>query len=308
VADLQSENGIHGGRLKAARALYPQVRGEWIDLSTGINPWGYPVSGLEVEDWARLPEPEDLAALERAAADYFGVDAACVVAVPGSDLAMRLLPGLLPDVRRMAIVGPTYGGHAAAWRARGFEAVDVPEDADGVTVVRPNNPDGRVIAVDGLRGVVIVDEAFADLTSGVGCFAPGRVVLRSFGKFFGLGGLRLGFVIADLTLAERLRGVIGAWPVSGPAVKIGTLAYRDGDWISATRERLRVAAGRLDEVIVGAGLEVVGGTSLFRLVRGDHAERLARRGILVRRFPGAMRIGLPADDAALARLGEGLKL
>lgn len=305
MAGLQSENGVHGGRLKAARAAYPDVRGEWVDLSTGINPWGYPVAGLVADDWARLPEPEDLAELEAAAADYFGVDAACVVAVPGSDLAMRLLPGLLPDVRRMAISGPTYGGHKEAWGARAVEPI---EGADGWTVVRPNNPDGRVLAVDGLPGVVIVDEAFADVTAGVGCFVPGRIVLRSFGKFFGLGGLRLGFVIADRGFAERVRGVIGAWPVSGPAVKIGTLAYRDGDWISATRERLRVAAGRLDEVIVAAGLEIIGGTSLFRLVRGDRSERLAQAGILVRRFPGAMRIGLPADDVALQRLSEGFGL
>jgi cobalamin biosynthetic protein CobC len=307
VADLQLENGVHGGRLKAARALYPQVRGEWLDLSTGINPWAYPVPELGAADWARLPEPEDLAGLELAAADYFGVDARCVVAVPGSDLAMRLLPGLLPDVRRMAIVGPTYGGHAEAWGSRGSETRHVPEDADGVTVVRPNNPDGRIVSVEGLAGVVIVDEAFADVTAGAGCFAPGRIVLRSFGKFFGLGGLRLGFVIADLPLAERLRAVIGAWPVSGPAVRIGTLAYRDSHWIAATRIRLAAAAERLDSVIVAAGLEVIGGTSLFRLVRGDHADRLAGRGILVRRFPGAMRIGLPADDAALERLGEGLR-
>jgi cobalamin biosynthetic protein CobC len=305
VADLQSENGVHGGRLKAAQAQYRQVRGEWIDLSTGINPWGYPVAGLDAAGWARLPEPEDMAGLEQAAAAYFGVDAECVVAVPGSDLAMRLLPGLLPDVRRMAILGPTYGGHAEAWGDRGFDTL---EGADGVTVVRPNNPDGRVLPVHELPGVVIVDEAFADVTSGIGCFVPGRIVLRSFGKFFGLGGLRLGFVIADPDFAAKVRGVIGAWPVSGPAVKIGTLAYRDAPWIAATRERLAAAASRLDEVIVAVGLEIIGGTSLFRLVRGDHSERLARAGILVRRFPGAMRIGLPADDAALARLGEGLRL
>lgn len=327
---------LHGGRLLAARRRFPDAPRPWIDLSTGINPWPCPLPDLAPAIWGRLPEPEEIAALERASADHFGcADAARVIATPGSDLALRLLPHHLP-ARRIAIVGPTYGGHHEAWSGRDIVEVtlegldEAAASTDAVVIVNPNNPDGAILSPDRLDqvraalaargGVLIVDEAFADTLPGSllaghrGVPPSGLIVLRSFGKFFGLGGVRLGFAIADEPLAGALRRTLGAWPVSGAAVAIGTAAYRDHGWIAATRARLRAASEELDRLLSDAGFPVIGGTPLFRLVEcvsaAALADHLGRNGILARSFPDRprlLRLGLPADEQASGRLQQALE-
>src|SRR5262249_17876449 len=137
----------------------------------------------------------------------------------------------------------------------------------------------------------------------------GVVVLRSFGKFFGLAGVRLGFAVAMPAIAARLAASLGPWAVSGPAISAGQAALADGMWIRAMRDRLGSEARRLHTVLAGAGMEVVGGTSLFRLARTFATDRifhdLGRAGILVRRFPEQadwLRFGLPGTNDAWERL------
>lgn len=324
---------LHGGRLTAARRLFPGAPEPFLDLSTGINPIPYPLPSLAAESFARLPEPEDVAALEAAAAAAYGVtDPACVVAAPGSQSLIGLIPHLWP-ARTAAILAPSYAEHAAAWRAAGAKVMERPdlpglEGTDAAALVNPNNPDGRchsaatVLALAGrmaARGsLLVVDEAFADLAPAQVSVAPllphpALIVLRSFGKTYGLAGLRLGFALLARERAARLRAALGPWAVSGPAVAIGRRALGDAPWRSAAKARLDAAAARLDARLAAAGLEVVGGTSLFRLARGGAAQdvfaRLGRAGILVRRFaerPDWLRFGLPADEAAWARLDAAL--
>lgn len=324
----------HGGRIGEARARYPNARAPWIDLSTGIAPWGYSIPEFRSECWTRLPEPDALAGLEAAARAYYGVPAGIrVVAVSGSDMGIGLIPRLLTGRAKAGIVAPTYGSHAAAWRAAGHEVIEV-DGIEGMAgcdvgvVVNPNNPDGRVwepgilremaagMAVDG--GLLVVDEAFGDvspersvLVGAVGDM-PGVVVLRSFGKFFGLAGMRLGFVISETWVAGMTAQVCGAWPVSGAAVAVATRAYSDRAWVMAQRERLAAEGARLQGKLAAAGLTDLGGTALFRLV--GHKEgaglfhHLAGEGILVRPFAGGtrLRFGLPGDEAAWGRLEAGL--
>ncbi|GGE03339.1 threonine-phosphate decarboxylase [Polymorphobacter glacialis] len=314
---------VHGGRIELARARFPGGAG-WIDLSTGISPWAYSFS-VDAGALLRLPEPGALAGLEQAAAAVFGSVPAETVAVPGSDLALRLV-GQLAGARTPAVVGPGYSGHRAMWDDAAMLA-DVPETGhDAVVLARPNNPDGRMIDFDLLAGAarrlaalggwLVVDEAFADAGDEASIASlgwPGTIVLRSFGKFFGLAGLRLGFVIAPAPMAAALRRLLGDWPVSGPAIAIGTAAYGDHAWQAAQRVRLADAAGRLDGLLTGAGLAVVGGTSCFRLVDTADAAglfvRLAGHSILTRPFADdgrRLRIGLPVDEVAFARLGVAL--
>ncbi len=315
----------HGGRLAAARARFPDAPAPWLDLSTGINPRPYPVPPQAFEDWGRLPDPADLLKLEAVAAQAFGVeDPGRVVAMPGSETAIRLLPKILPR-GRVSLPLPTYSSHAHAWRRVGSEVVADPAEADVCVVVNPNNPDGRSLAAEavlalGQRGA-IVDEAFVECQPAlsVARFAgsPGHervVVLRSFGKFYGLAGLRLGFVIARPALARRLRDTLGEWPLSAPALAAGLAAYPDAAWADAARASLADAAARLDALLTGAGFEIVGGTSLFRLARATDAparfETLARSGILTRPFDhdaGLLRFGLPGFDADWARLAAALE-
>ena len=267
-------------------------------------------------DLARLPDPANTAALEAVAAAAFGVEADRVVAVAGAEAAVRLLPELI-GARRVAVAYPTYGSHADAWRRAGSEIVEVEREAlfdleaEAFIVVNPNNPDG--VATPGSALVeaaagrwLILDESFVEVEPGLSAasLSTGRtVVLRSFGKFFGLAGVRLGFVVCDAALAERIRRRIGDWPVGADALSMGRAAYADATWAERTRARLRRDAARLDRMLVAAGFDIVGGTSLFRLVRepeaAERARRLAEQGVLVRTFvhdPTLIRFGLPGRN------------
>lgn len=314
---------VHGGRLALARTQF-LTHLEWIDLSTGISPWAYPGT-VDAESLRRLPEPGALSALEAAAASVFGSDPAATVAVPGSDIALRLIGRLIP-ARTPAILGPGYSGHRAMWPDATLLSDLAVEHHDALILARPNNPDGAMVDRDRLAdaaqrldakgGWLIVDEAFADAGSEPGIAAanwPGTIVLRSFGKFFGLAGLRLGFVIAPPVFAASLRQMLGDWPISGPAIVIGTAAYRDHGWQMAQRRRMGDAAARLNGALSKAGLAIAGGTPCFQLVDTPDAEvlfeHLAHRAILTRPFadnPRRLRIGLPATESETARLQQAL--
>lgn len=297
----------HGGRLVEAAAAFPHAPTPWLDLSTGINPVAWTGPRATAHDLQRLPDPEGLKALEAAAAAAFGVaDPARVVAVPGAEAGLRLLPGLL-KISAVEIAGRTYGGHEDAWRAAG---VPVVAGGEAVVVVNPNNPDGRTLSREALTDLawdgrwLIVDESFGEVTpelSIVGLEAERLIVLKSFGKFYGLPGLRLGFVVATRDLAGRLRRRLGDWPVSAEAIVMGRAAYADTAWRAATRARLARDAGRLDKILTAGGFEIVGGTSLFRLAAapdaGERFQKLCEAGILTRPFAYAatwLRFGLPA--------------
>jgi histidinol-phosphate/aromatic aminotransferase/cobyric acid decarboxylase-like protein len=236
------------------------------------------------------------------------------------------------------VAGPTYGSHVDGWAKAGVPARIVADaeldgaigDRTAVIVVNPNNPDGRLVGRDRLRqlhnavasrdGVLVVDEAFAEVTPEASVAdlagttdAERLVVLRSFGKFYGLAGLRLGFVIGSPAVAARVRGLIGDWPVSVDAMAAGLAAYADTAWADRMRRQLAAAARRLDGLLSRHGFEVVGGTSLYRLVRAADAparfEKLAAAGILTRPFQHdatLLRFGLPGAPDGWRRLGAAL--
>ncbi len=326
----------HGGRLSHARALHPNAPAPWIDLSTGINPTPYPVVAASESARMRLPDPEQLKALEATAGEAFGVRRSDrIVAASGSEAALRALPYVLRSAVA-CIVGPTYSSHADTWRRSGahvnlvLHANDAPGGST-VTLVNPNNPDGtitdreRVLELhdrlaDG-EGYLVADEAFADVepacsvadVAGTSRYAR-LIVLRSFGKFFGLAGVRLGFVVAAPAIVTRFRDLFGDWPVSADAIHAGLAAYADAPWADRMRARLKLTAQRLDELLTRSGLEIAGGTSLFRLARNAAAEgcfeRLLRAGILVRPFDHdrtLLRFGLPHGEAAWERLDNALR-
>ncbi len=323
----------HGGNLGAARRLFPDAPQPWIDLSTGINPHAYPLPALHAESWTRLPECVDLTRLEAVAANRYGVaEPGNVIAAPGTQMLIQMIARLLAPAR-VGILGHTYGGHSEAWRGTGaqFDSVSTIGALaafEVAVIVNPNNPDGRLVARADLlelvlalarnNGVLIVDEAFIDLIEGEASLAPAlpasrTIVLRSFGKTYGLAGLRLGFAIASPDLAEPLRAALGAWPVSGPALAIGAAALADEGWLGGTRGLLKAEAQRLDAILAAAGASVLGGTSLFRLI--DHPRalelfaQLLQRGILARPFagrPSRLRFGLPGGSEAWARLEQAL--
>jgi cobalamin biosynthetic protein CobC len=305
----------HGGRLGAARARWPDAPAPWLDLSTGINPHAWPVERAGPIDWRRLPDEPALAELEAAAAATFGVRAQTVCATPGSEIALRLLAALdLPRPHRF--VAPGYRTHSEAF-AEG-EAIDpdaITTIGDGTLLLaRPANPQGAIWPLPRAGVRLIIDEAFADATPDTSILPhPGAIILRSFGKFFGLAGVRLGFVVAPAEDLRRLRRSLGSWPVSGAAIAIGTAAYRDLAWQERMRSRLAQDRDALDRILRKHGMMPEGQCPLFRLVRIPDAaaifERLARQGILTRPFdhaPDWLRFGLPGDAGALDRLDRAL--
>lgn len=324
----------HGGDLGRARALFPDAPEPWIDLSTGINPIPYPLPALPLSLWQRLPGADDEAALLAAARGAYRVPAgAGVVAAPGTQILIDLLPRVVPDLvsaGSVAVLGPTYAEHALAWRKMGATVIeaDTVTQADAaatVVVVNPNNPDGRLLSVSQLTalaarcaargGLLVVDEAFCDFTpeaSLVPALPPATIVLRSFGKTYGLAGVRLGFAIGEAGLVSALREAMGPWAVAGPALSIGAQALADAEWLAQAGTARAADAAMLDAMLAPLG-KIVGGTALFQLLATPDAPELFAHlgacGIYVRRFladPTRLRFGLPGDAPGWARLEAAL--
>ncbi len=316
----------HGGDLDRARAVYGGS--DWIDLSTGINPVAYPMPDLPWHALTALPTAEDVATLEAAAAKAYGTTAD-VVALSGAQAAIQLVPRLrLPGCA--SVLAPSYNEHAAALAAQGWRVSEVAEPesmagADLAVVVNPNNPDGRRWTPEALAaladrvGLLVVDESFADphpkqsLAPRLAALGERVLILRSFGKFYGLAGLRLGFALGGPETTTSLRSLAGPWAVSGPAIAAGKVALADSAWQAKTIARLTRDASRLDALADGAGWRLVGGTLLFRTYETGDAvaaqARLARAAIWSRVFPysaGWLRLGLPGHEAVWARLAAAL--
>ena len=327
----------HGGRRRQAARRFGIPEADWLDLSTGINPHGYPVPAIPAEAWLRLPEDDD--GLLPVAQAFYGHAGALPVA--GSQIAIQALPRLLPR-GRVGVLQPCYAEHAYHWQAAGhvierFAADAIEAAAERCTVLvlcNPNNPDAQIFAPARLLavaatltargGYLVIDEAFADATPEITLTAlagtpaaPNLVVLRSIGKFFGLAGARAGFVAGPAALLDALREAAGPWPLSGPTRRVVGAALADRPWQAATQSRLLADSARLAALLApqvdAAADEALRATALFvwwrsARARGLH-DALARRGILVRAFddPAGLRFGLPAGETEWQRLAAALE-
>ncbi|MBT9532227.1 MAG: threonine-phosphate decarboxylase [Pseudomonas sp.] len=315
----------HGGRLRAAAQQYGIPLNEWLDLSTGLAPWPFSFPAVPASVWQRLPEAED--DLASVAAQRYG--AAQALPVAGAQAAIQLLPQLRSASSRVGIAAPCYAEHAHAWQRAGHRLLELRDEAieavldelDVLLLVNPNNPTGRVFAPAQLLawharlaarcGWLVVDEAFIDATPELSLAAyshtPGLIVLRSFGKFYGLAGVRLGFVLANLSLLNDLNERLGPWAVSGPARWLGLACLADQAAHAQQSRRLQQASQRLADLLGEYGLATQG-CALFQWLISTNASALhqhfAQRGILLRHFtqPQSLRFGLPATEADWQRL------
>jgi cobalamin biosynthetic protein CobC len=316
----------HGGNIDLARQRFGGRAEDWIDLSTGINRQPYPAVDVDLQQWSALPSRSEIESLHGAARHAYATHAP-LVALGGAQAAIQLLPHLAAR-GRARILAPTYNEYAAAFSGAGWDVAEVTEvealaGADLAIVVNPNNPDGRrhdpgaLLALVPHVGRLVLDESFADVDPDVSLASeagrPGLLVLRSFGKFYGLAGLRLGFALGSEADVAALAEMSGPWPVSGAAIAIGRRALRDDDWAKATSKRLARDSQRLDTEVQAQAWTLVGGTPLFRLYEtGDAAaaqERLAHHQIWSRTFmhrPGWLRLGLPGDEVEWTRLAAAL--
>ena len=297
----------HGGGIDAAIQRFGGSRIGWIDLSTGINPRAYPTPIVAQNHWTALPDQMASQRLLDAARALWRVPTgAAIIAAPGASALIAQIPALA-KAGQVCIPTPTYNEHAAAFDAQGW-VVGTDATASAQVVVHPNNPDGRFWHDDRLpapkAALTIIDESFCDVAPEKSMIhlaaRPGTIVLKSFGKFWGLAGLRLGFAIGDPDLIASLESRQGPWAVAGPALDIGARALSDTSWAKATRTHLSTDSARLDDLVQRAGATLVGGTPLFRLYRVPDAarwqERLAAHHIWSRIFPYNaewLRLGLP---------------
>lgn len=319
----------HGGRLRRAAVTYGIPLGDWLDLSTGLAPYSWPIPNVPADVWQRLPETDD--GLEQAARDYY--QAQNILPVAGSQAAIQALPALFAG-RRVGLIEPCYAEHRHAWERAGRAPLALAADEvegrlaeiDVLVVVNPNNPTGCVhepeqllewhVRLASRGGCLIVDEAFIDPTPAYSLApytsAPGLIVLRSLGKFFGLGGARLGFVLAEQALLASLAEILGPWTISGPARYVGRHVLADRLTQRIWRERMHSDSQRLAQLLTAYGMPPQGGCALFQWVAHPDAaalhQVLAEQGVLTRLFesPLALRIGLPASEAAWTRLADAL--
>lgn len=319
----------HGGRLRAAIQRYGIAEDQWVDLSSGIAPWSFPIPEIATRAWARLPETDD--GLESAACTYYGVGQ--LLPVPGSQAAIQLLPRLRRS-GRVGVLSPCYAEHAEGWRRAGHRVREVGEEEieffldqlDVLVVVNPNNPTGLSLSPQRLLdwhsrlaqrgGWLVVDEAFMDVTPQVSLAGQahqvGLIVLRSFGKFFGLAGVRLGFVLAQGRMLELLAEQLGPWTVSGPTRALGRACLAQRTLQAQQSARCLAASERLQQLLAVEPWLAEGSCGLFQWRvherPGELFEFMAQRGILLRLFvdTGSLRFGLPGEEAHWQRLQQAL--
>jgi cobalamin biosynthetic protein CobC len=321
----------HGGNLAEMVRVLGRPEGEWLDLSTGVNPHPWDAPTPPPACWSRLPDSGD--GLLEAAVGYYGTGS--LLATPGSQAALALLP-FLRAPSRVAVIDPGYAEHAAAWKRAGHEVVPISSAQlatgvgtafDVLVVINPNNPDGTYFEPETLLewrtalaargGWLVVDEAFVDPTPGYSlatrCPAPGLVVLRSIGKFFGLPGMRVGFALGADELLSRMEETLGPWPVNGPGRWVARQALLDTDWHERMQATLEAEGQRLRNLLSALFGRRVAGTPLFATVLSPQAatihERLAEAGILARLLDrqDGIRFGLPPDEPAWQRLESTLR-
>lgn len=320
----------HGGRLLAAAEKYAIPVADWIDLSTGINPNGWPVPAIPGSCWQRLPETED--GLITAARQYYQCEN--LLAVAGSQAAIQALP-LLRSCSRVGVLSPAYNEHAACWQKAGHQLLSLTPETiaenidllDVLVIINPNNPSGTLFSKAQLldwhdklqrrAGWLVIDEAFIDVNPEHSLASlpagDGLIILRSIGKFFGLAGIRCGFVIAQQPLLNALDENLGVWTISHPSRYIAMLALLDQDWQQQTRLDLTAQSERLQQLLTTHRLKPDGSTALFQWCKTPHAaiihHELARLGILTRLFnqPDSLRFGLPKDEIQWQRLENALK-
>jgi len=320
----------HGGHLIDAANKYNIPLEQWMDLSTGINPNGWIIPEIPARCWQRLPEIGD--GLVSAAKQYYQCQS--LLPVAGSQAAIQTLP-LLRKKSKVGVLKPAYAEHAYSWKNAGHEIVELEaekieahlESLDVLILVNPNNPTGQSFDKEQLlkwhdilrrhKGWLIIDEAFIDTTPEKSLsnhqVIDGLIILRSIGKFFGLAGIRCGFVIGIEELLHTLNEKLGPWVISHPSRYVATAALLDQEWINQTQDELKQNSNRLAALLTKRGLKPNGKTDLFHWIKTPLAKQvyqnLAQQGVLTRLFPQplSLRFGLPKNNQQYVDLDAALK-
>jgi cobalamin biosynthetic protein CobC len=329
---IQASGFHHGGQLDRVKQDYPEQLLPWIDLSTGISPFRYPVDINASACFKHLPQGHsDLIA---AASCYYGVDHG--LPIPGSMWAIQNLPLIRKlceqntnDSRPVLLPRMGFNEHVKAWAAWGFNieyyddmpSIDQLGRAQSCVVINPNNPTGYHCSKQSLLDAhklllsndawLIVDEAFIDLTPEYSCVAEsvqqGFIVLRSFGKYFGLPGIRLGSIMACDQIIGNVKNLLNEWSINSAAQQIATTAFLDANWQYEVNKNIKTNSVKLQKLLKSLDLKTQG-TDFFRTYLTSNAkilnEHLLKLGIYVRLLDdeSGIRIGMPNENSDWKRL------
>ncbi|BCE01204.1 aminotransferase class I/II-fold pyridoxal phosphate-dependent enzyme [Marinicellulosiphila megalodicopiae] len=325
----------HGGNLIQSSTLYNIPIDQWTDLSTGISPFIYPVPIVPQSIYARLPY--ECPKFTQAVKQYYKVDH--FLAVPGSQTAIEQLPVLLKQISTVDNVLIPFAGyqeHRFHFAKQQFQtdmyssfnvdkAFDEIKNAlnkqpSHVLIIQPNNPTGIVFSFEQIETILkqihndaflVIDEAFIDSSSRPSILEKlnqhkNLIVLRSVGKFFGLAGLRLGFVFAQPSILTLLNEQIGKWTVSSPTQFIATQALLDTEFHKQTLHNIlqKNKDTQAEFKNIQAVASQVFVSELFisylldRVQAEDIFEDYAKRGVLLRLIE-------VDDSSSLIRVGLG---
>ena len=329
----------HGGQLDRIKQGYPDQQLPWVDLSTGISPFSYPIDVDVQSSYQCLPQGHKK--LIAAASSFYGVDNG--LPIPGSMWAIQHLPlirkvnpntNTVNDIRPVLLPRVGFNEHAKAWSAWGFNieyyenmpSTDQLERVQACIVINPNNPTGVHYQKQDLLKVhkklsdnnawLIVDEAFMDLTPEHSCIKESwqqdLIVLRSFGKYFGLPGIRLGSLMASEAVIADAKKLLNEWSINSAAQQVATTAYLDTEWQYEINKRIKVNSARLKKLLESLNM-ISQGSDFFQTHISSNAEsmcqHLLRLGVYVRLLDdqSGIRIGLPREEDHWSRLEAALK-
>ncbi len=326
----------HGGDIIWAANTFGIPHENWLDLSTGISPWSWPCENMPIEPFRTLPPNDDQ--LRETARKYYACDVEHILPVPGAQFLISMIPFWVKK-GRVALPSIGYREHLNAWIKAGHDTVfyrDPHEifsmiekgDLNYIVIINPNNPTSEKMSPDtvlaiqsqlrqkhGQNRLLVLDEAFSDSFPELALPNTERdsntLVLRSFGKFFGLAGVRLGFFIANPKWLSKFRDVHGPWLVSHPALWLASRALADTPWINQQRRRIKAQS----EALRGFLLEhyddaMIRSSDLFQTVFASADElyrdflAFAQQGILLRYqsygdHSAWLRFGLPGETMPL---------
>ena len=320
---------VHGGQLLTVAQQYNRPLEQWLDLSTGIAPFSYPINDIPAKYWQDLPQVND--ELIAAAKCYYQTEHC--LPCHGSQAVIERLPKFwlekYPQAQTVYLPKVGYKEHQKAWLQAGFSATfyqdDLPKEIENnsvIVVINPNNPSGKLFNKEELlqcyqrvqlaNGLMIVDEAFMDVVEPNQSLTPHieddhLIILRSFGKFFGLAGLRIGFVCASERWLKVMSASFGPWHVNGPAQYVALQALQDNHWQAQQRHKLQQQMIKLRQLLQKQLSADLVGCLLFVTAYVNNAEqvysKLCQQGVYVRLTDEkhSLRFGI-ATDAQLVKL------
>ncbi len=315
---MSTQLTFHGGNINWAANKFCIPRADWIDLSTGINPNAYPFSPLNKQVFTQLPYLND--EFIRSAENYYNHP---VIPVAGSQEAIDALPQILPK-QKVLLPDIGYKAYEKILRQHGYAISYYPaierqsmiahlnrqlleNPHQHLVIINPNNPTGLILSQSDIKKLralmseqsyLIVDEAFMDMTPQASLLhsvlPENCIILRSFGKFFGLAGLRLGFIATHEKLGNKFREILNPWRINGCAQQVAQEAFNDQAWQAINRQWITAAAQEqlsyLAPLMAQYQVEKLDNQTLFHsfLMHSEDADNLflsfAHHGILTRQI------------------------